>query len=129
MDEWRIDGGKLDLHPAWAARWLEADTWEKAKSIYPIYWEITTSAACNHRCLTGDTMVNTIRGAWRIENLVGQEVPVLTYDGEDVFFSLARNIRLIERDIPVVRVSFDDDTYIDCTPDHQFLRLKFGNHA
>lgn len=50
MDEWQIDGGKLHLHPEWAAKWLEADTWEKAKKVYPIYWEITTSAACNHRC-------------------------------------------------------------------------------
>lgn len=32
------------------AQWLEADTWEKAKHLFPIYWEITTSAACNHRC-------------------------------------------------------------------------------
>ncbi len=49
-DEWGIDSGKLHLHPAWAAQWLEADTWEKAKKVAPIYWEITTSAACNHRC-------------------------------------------------------------------------------
>ena len=49
-DEWAIDGGKLHLHPAWAAQWLEADTWQKAKKLYPLYWEITTSAACNHRC-------------------------------------------------------------------------------
>src|SRR3990167_3080562 len=51
MDDWRIDGEKLSLHPARVAQWLEAgDDWEKAKKVYPIYWEITTSAACNHRC-------------------------------------------------------------------------------
>lgn len=50
MDEWRIDGSKLELHPARVAQWLEADTWEKAKKVVPLYWEITTSAACNHRC-------------------------------------------------------------------------------
>ena len=49
-NDWGIDSGKLHLHPAWAAQWLEADTWEKAKSLAPLYWEITTSAACNHRC-------------------------------------------------------------------------------
>ncbi len=50
MDDWSIDGHKLHMHPARVAQWLEADTWEKAKHVYPIYWEITTSAACNHRC-------------------------------------------------------------------------------
>ena len=50
MNEWGIDSHKLHLHPARVAQWLEADTWEKAKKVLPIYWEITTSAACNHRC-------------------------------------------------------------------------------
>lgn len=50
MDNWAIDGSKLHLHPERVAQWLAADTWEKAKKQYPIYWEVTTSAACNHRC-------------------------------------------------------------------------------
>ena len=50
MDNWGIDSHKLHYHPDRVVQWLEADTWEKAKSVYPIYWEITTSAACNHRC-------------------------------------------------------------------------------
>ena len=50
MDDWSIDSHKLHFHPKRVAQWLEADTWEKAKKVYPIYWEITTSAACNHRC-------------------------------------------------------------------------------
>jgi cyclic pyranopterin phosphate synthase len=50
-DLWNIDGTKMHLHPARVAQWLEAgDDWEKAKKVYPIYYEITTSAACNHRC-------------------------------------------------------------------------------
>lgn len=49
-DEWGIDSHKLLYHPARVAQWLEADTWEKAKKVCPIYWEITTSAACQHRC-------------------------------------------------------------------------------
>ena len=50
MNEYGIDSHKLHLHPERVAQWLAADTWEKAKKVYPIYWEITTSAACNHRC-------------------------------------------------------------------------------
>jgi cyclic pyranopterin phosphate synthase len=49
-DDWNIDSHKLHYHPARVAQWLEADTWEKASKVYPLYWEITTSAACNHRC-------------------------------------------------------------------------------
>lgn len=50
-DEWQIDGTKIQYHPARVAQWLEAeDDWEKAKKVVPLYWEITTSAACNHRC-------------------------------------------------------------------------------
>lgn len=50
MNDWGIDSHKLHLHPERVAQWLAADTWEKAKKLYPLYWEITTSAACNHRC-------------------------------------------------------------------------------
>lgn len=49
-DDYGIDSTKLQLHPRRVAEWLEADTWEKAKKVYPLYWEITTSGACNHRC-------------------------------------------------------------------------------
>jgi radical SAM protein with 4Fe4S-binding SPASM domain len=50
MDDYRIDSHKLTHHPQRVSQWMEADTWEKAKKVYPLYWEITTSAACNHRC-------------------------------------------------------------------------------
>ncbi len=50
MDDFGIDSHKLHLHPERVAQWLEADTWGKAKKVMPIYWEITSSAACNHRC-------------------------------------------------------------------------------
>src|SRR3990172_9281850 len=50
MDDFRIDSQKLSYHPKLVAQWLEAKTWDEAKKVYPPYWEITTSAACNHRC-------------------------------------------------------------------------------
>lgn len=50
-DEYRIDSTKLMFHPNRVLAWKDSgDDWEKAKSVYPIYAEITTSAACNHRC-------------------------------------------------------------------------------
>lgn len=51
MDKWRIDSHKLSFHPKRVGQWLEGRSeWDKAKYVMPIYWEITTHAACNHRC-------------------------------------------------------------------------------
>lgn len=50
-DPLRIDGSKLEFHPARVAAWhASGDDWERAKAVYPIYAEITTCGACNHRC-------------------------------------------------------------------------------
>ena len=50
-DRFRIDSTKITFHPQRVAQWLESgDDWEKAKKVAPIYVEITTAAACNHRC-------------------------------------------------------------------------------
>lgn len=48
----RIDSHKMMFHPEWVARWKEAkNDWEKAKTLYPIYLEITPAGGCNHRCV------------------------------------------------------------------------------
>ena len=50
-DKFSIDSHKLILHPVRVARWYEAkDDWEKLKTIYPIYVEISPYGGCNHRC-------------------------------------------------------------------------------
>lgn len=51
MDEFRIDSTKIQFHPHRVAAWLDGkDDWEKAKSLYPLYVEVSPSGACNHRC-------------------------------------------------------------------------------
>ncbi len=95
-------------------------------------WEgyswVFTSRGCPNKCLAGNTVVNTVHGDIPIKDLVGKEVGVYTYSPETkkVFISTAIHIR--EMGVKqLVRVLFDDGTFIDCTPDHKFLTWKNGN--
>lgn len=50
-DKYNIDSHKLIYHPERVGEWLQGyENWEVAKSIYPIYMEVSPIGVCNHRC-------------------------------------------------------------------------------
>lgn len=52
MDRYKVDSQKIAYFPERIARWREnRDNWEKLKTIYPIYMEVSPSGGCNHRCI------------------------------------------------------------------------------
>lgn len=50
-DRFRIDSHKLIYHPRWVADFVDGHReWANAKTIGPLYVEISPMGACNHRC-------------------------------------------------------------------------------
>ncbi len=89
---------------------------------------VITSRGCPNKCLSGDTLVNTIEGDIPISQLVGKNIKVLTRDkNRKLIFADAINIRKVAENEKIVRVHFDNGKYIDCTPDHLFLKFKNGS--
>lgn len=95
------------------------------------YAAIYTSLGCRFKCLRGDTLVNTAYGKLSIKHIAENYVtiPVYTYKEGNVFISDAINIQKTGVGQKLVRVTFDDGTHIDCTPDHKFLMFKNGNQS
>nr|MBA2736883.1 HNH endonuclease [Pyrinomonadaceae bacterium] len=72
------------------------------------------------RCLAGSTMISTLKGRISIKDLVGTRPYLYCTDGKKVRVRQANSI--FSNGIrETIRVWFDDDSYLDCTPDHPIL--------
>lgn len=132
MDLSELHGNVWDLLPMHIYKSHNWQAFGNLKNRYP-YASIYTSLGCSYKCLGGDTEINTIYGNIPIKELArkyGKEgIPVYTYDKKrrKVFISDSIHIKKYGTNEKMIRVHFDDGTYIDCTPDHKFLQFKWGN--
>ena len=91
---------------------------------------INSSRGCPFRCLTGNTVIHTINGDFPIKDLIGKTgVKVLSRDPitQMPLYTDAIHIRKTQDKAEIIRVIFDDESHIDCTPDHKFKVFKSKN--
>jgi ribonucleotide reductase alpha subunit len=81
------------------------------------------------RCLAPDTMIHTIEGRFPISALEGSRPYVYACDPMTNQVHIIQADRVFKSDSgrSLVRVWFDNDEYLDCTPDHR-LMLKDGSY-
>src|SRR5687768_166848 len=72
-------------------------------------------------CITGDTEISTLKGRIPIKELVGTR-PLLYCLNDNNELRIRKAKAVIHSGIKkVVRIRFDDDTHLDCTPDHKIM--------
>lgn len=80
------------------------------------------------RCLSGDTLVHTLEGGFKIKDLVGKNPYVYSSDEQGKLRIVqADKVFVSDKNRQLVRVTFDNQQHIDCTPDHRFM-LKSGRY-
>lgn len=71
-------------------------------------------------CFSGETLIKTITGDFPIKDLVGKKIGVWSYNEKTrkICIKNAYNIRKTKNNAEIIRIHFDNKTYIDCTPEH-----------
>ena len=82
----------------------------------------------NNHCLSGDTLLHTEKGYERIEDLVGTEGKIYSYDTETKKTVLADyiNCRQTFASAEIYRIEFEDGSVLECTFDHPILTSNRG---
>lgn len=90
---------------------------------------ITTSNPC---CFVGDTMVGTVDGPFTFKYLAeeGKDVQVYCQDPATGRTHVRRmwGIEIKRKNVPITRVTFEDESFVRCTHDERFMDLD-GNYV
>lgn len=88
---------------------------------------------CTNPCLTGDTIVHSPEGDITIKELAerGEEYPVYTYNREVNKVEVRTGINPVKtkENAEVVKVTFDDGTFIRLTPDHRVWKRDYSSQS
>ncbi|TRO55371.1 hypothetical protein E2P64_07145, partial [Candidatus Bathyarchaeota archaeon] len=83
-------------------------------------------------CVTGDTLIAVAdgRNSVSIEDLAreGRDVPVFCWSGDEMVVRMGRNPRKTREQVPIVEVTFDDESSIKLTKDHRVM-LRDGSYV
>lgn len=71
----------------------------------------------DHACFVGSTLVETDKGFFPIEELVGTTGKVMTVFGYREY----QNCRMTRKKARTIKMTFDNNSTITCTPDHKFM--------
>ncbi len=122
-----------------ALPWIDRSVYREPLEPVDTWWyggkhkwmtSVMSARGCPYRCLEGNTIIHTIEGDFPIKDLVGKKnVKVLSrnLDTEEPIYTDANCIRKTRKNAKLVRVKFDDGTFIDCTPDHKFKAFSYVN--
>ncbi len=78
-------------------------------------------------CMTGDTTIKTVDGLEKLENLVGKQIKVPTYNVQtgEVETSQICTVMQTKMATELIEIELEDGSKIRCTPEHKML-LKSG---
>lgn len=78
----------------------------------------------NDHCLTGDTLVDTLSGPVRIDELVGKSGVVYCTDGEKVLTGHFHDVRMTREEAEVFEITLADGRSVKATADHPILTRR-----
>lgn len=79
-----------------------------------------------HACLTGDTIINTLYGDYRIDELIGKSGFVYCYDEKNKCqtASAFSNVIMTKRNAEIIGITMEDGSLIKCTAEHPILTVN-----